>query len=131
MAEILENAENLDNIPLKQNIEIEIVKMEDSLLKSIKELNDNANRHINDFGQIYLRKKELNQELINIDEILEKQDAEFKEINNKLKELGDDIDDKYPQARIDLVAGTITYQPGALTRKQQMQQQLDQAQQPK
>jgi hypothetical protein len=36
------------------------------------------------------------------------------------------LDDKYPQSRLNLQDGTIQYQPGAPTRKQQAEQQAQQ-----
>jgi hypothetical protein len=38
------------------------------------------------------------------------------------------LDEKYPQGRINLQDGTIQYQPGAPTRKQQAEQQAQQQQ---
>jgi orotate phosphoribosyltransferase len=53
----------LDNIPQKQSIEIESVKIEDSVKEKLEQLNQKQNIFINDFGQIYLRKKEIQAEL--------------------------------------------------------------------
>ena len=40
------------------------------------------------------------------------------------------MDDRYPQGRINLQDGTIQYQPGAPTRKQQAEQQANPQAQP-
>ena len=119
----------LDNIPQKQTIEIESVKLDESVIKTITELNQKSNAMVSDFGSIYLRKKEIAEELIKLDSILEDSEAQFKSINAELKEIVDALDDKYPQGRINLQEGMIQYQPGALSRKQLAEQQAKQAQQ--
>jgi len=48
----------LDKIPQKQSIEIELVKLDESVLKSITELNEKAASIIQEFGKIYVRKKD-------------------------------------------------------------------------
>ena len=119
----------LDNIPQKQSIEIEIVKLDEKILQSITDLNQKSANIINEFGQIYLRKREIENELISLNEILEKGEDEFKAANFQLKEIVDALDETYPQGRINLKDGTIQYQPGAPTRKQQAEQQAQQQQQ--
>lgn len=119
----------LDKIPQKQSIEIEIAKLDEDVIKSITELNQITSNLIADFGQIYIRKREIEEELTRLDEILEKTEGEFKSTNLKLKEIAETLDDKYPQGRINLQDGTVQYQPGAPSRKQLAEQQAQQAQQ--
>lgn len=119
----------LDNIPQTQSIEIATAKIEQDVLKSMNELNSKINLLISDFGQIYIRKKEMSEELIRLDDILERAEDEFKAANNQMKEIVDSLDEQYPQGRINLQEGTIQYQPGAPTRKQQEQMQAEQRQQ--
>jgi len=120
----------LDNIPQQQQITIETAKIEAEALKSITDINQKIQNLIIEFGQIHIRKKEVNEELIRMDDFLEKGEDEFKMLNTELREVIDALDDKYPQGRINLQDGTIQYQPGAPTRKQQAQQQQAQQQQP-
>jgi hypothetical protein len=120
----------LDKIPQKQSIEIEIAKLDENVLQSITDLNQKSNNLIADFGQIYIRKREIEEELTRLGEILEKGENDFKSINLELKEILDSLDDKYPQGRINLQEGTVQYQPGAPSRKQLAEQQAQQAQQP-
>ena len=120
----------LDNIPQQQQITIETAKIEAEALKSITDINQKIQNLIIEFGQIHIRKKEVNEELIRMDDFLEKGEDEFKMLNIELREVIDALDDKYPQGRINLQDGTIQYQPGAPTRKQQAQQQQAQQQQP-
>ncbi len=108
----------LDNIPQKQSIEIATVKIDDSTKQKLEQLNQKQNVLIADFGQIYLRKKEITNELANLEVVLEKSEAEFKLIADELKQALEDLDEQYPQMRINLQEGIIQYQPGAPSRKQ-------------
>ena len=120
----------LDNIPQQQQITIETAKIEAEALKSITDINQKIQNLIIEFGQIHIRKKEVNEELIRMDDFLEKGEDEFKMLNTELREVIDALDEKYPQGRINLQDGTIQYQPGAPTRKQQAEQQAQQQQSP-
>ena len=116
----------LDKIPQKTTVEIEMVKLDEEVLKTITDLNQKSANIINEFGQIYIRKEEIQEEMIKLDEFLKSGKDEFKALNLKLKEIVDSLDDKYPQGRINLKDGTIQYQPGAPTRKQLAEQQSQQ-----
>ena len=116
----------LDKIPQKATIEIEVVKLDEDVLKTITDLNQKSANIINEFGQIYIRKEEIQEEMIKLDEFLKSGKEEFKATNLELKQVVDALDDKYPQGRINLKDGTIQYQPGAPTRKQLAEQQLQQ-----
>jgi len=117
----------LDNIPQKQSIEIETAKVDETILATINSLNDKSNQLLLEFGQIYIRKKEIADELVRLDSLLEKGEAEFKNASIELKEVLESLDDKYPAGRLNLQDGTVQYQPGAPTRKQLAEQQAQQA----
>jgi hypothetical protein len=70
-----------------------------------------------------MRKREIQNELTNLDEFLQKGEDELKSTSLELNEILDALDDKYPQGRINLQDGTIQYQPGAPSRKQQAAEQ--------
>lgn len=116
----------LDNIPTQQQITIESAKLDEDTLKNITEMNQRINGFLMDFGSMHIRKKEISEELIRIDEMLEKTEDMFKAANKQMKELMDALDEKYPQGRINLQDGTIQYQPGAPTRKQMEEQRMAQ-----
>ena len=120
----------LDKIPQKQSIEIELVKLDEDVLKCITDLNQKAAAIIQEFGKIYVRKKEIELDLISMDEFLVQGQEELAATNKELRDVIDALDEQYPQGRINLQDGTIQYQPGAPTRKQQAEQQAQQAQQP-
>lgn len=113
----------LDSIPQKQSIEIATAKIDGDTYTQLNELNNRLQGLFLEFGQIYIRKKEIQDEIIRMDDALERGEDEFKMTNEKIKELVDDLDDKFPQGRINMQDGTIQYQPGAPTRKQQAEQQ--------
>ncbi len=115
----------LDNIPQQQQITIETAKIDADLYQSMQDLNQKINALIIEFGQIHIRKKEINEELVRMDDFLEKGEDEFKMLNVQMREIVDSLDEKYPQGRINMQDGTIQYQPGAPTRKQiaEMQKQ--------
>jgi uncharacterized phage infection (PIP) family protein YhgE len=119
----------LDNIPQKQSIEIEIAKLDESILDTINSLNDKSNQLLLEFGQIHIRKQEIADELIRLDSLLEKGETEFKNKSIELKEILESLDDKYPAGRLNLQDGTVQYQPGAPTRKQLAEQQAQQQKQ--
>jgi hypothetical protein len=113
----------LDNIPQKQSIEIATAKIDGDTYTQLNELNNRLQGLFLEFGQIYIRKKEIEEEAIRMDDALERGEDEFKMTNEKIKELVDELDEKFPQGRINMQDGTIQYQPGAPTRKQQAEQQ--------
>lgn len=116
----------LDNIPTQQQITIETAKLEEETLKNITEINQKINNFLMDFGSMHIRKKEISEELVRIEEMLEKTEDMFKAANRQMKELMDAIDEKYPQGRINLQDGSVQYQPGAPTRKQLEEQRMAQ-----
>jgi hypothetical protein len=116
----------LDNIPTQQQITIETAKLDEETLKSITESNQKINNYLMDFGSMHIRKKEISEELIRIDEMLEKTEDMFKASNKQIKDFMDAIDEKYPQGRINLQDGSVQYQPGAPTRKQLEEQRMAQ-----
>lgn len=118
----------LDKIPQTQSVEIAVVKLDEKILNPIMELNQKSNALVNDFGQIHIRKKEITEELVRLDDILEKAEDEFKLTQVQLRELLDELDEMYPQGRLNLQDGTVQYQPGAPTRKELAAQQQQQTQ---
>ncbi len=118
----------LDNVPQQQQITIETAKIDAELYQSMQDLNQKINALIIEFGQIHIRKKEINEELVRMDDFLEKGEDEFKMLNVQMREIVDSLDEKYPQGRINMQDGTIQYQPGAPTRRQLAEQQAQPSQ---
>jgi predicted nuclease with TOPRIM domain len=114
---------NVDSSVKTQSIEIAMAKLPEASIEKITNLNTKLNNLVSSFGQIYIRKREITDEISKLDEILEKSEDEFKSVNLELRDAIDEIDEQYPQGRINLQDGTIQYQPGAPTRKQLEQEQ--------
>jgi DNA repair ATPase RecN len=117
--------DKLDMDNTKTSIELETVQLEESTLESIKELNGKLNNIVNAFGQMYLRRKELHEELEKIEEGFEKAEQDFKSTNAELKEILNDLEREYPRGQVDLQNGTVTYQPSLKT-LQSIEQNLEQ-----
>lgn len=113
---------SLDNIPVKSTVDIETVKIDAETLEKIRSYNAVLGNYVSDFGNIYLRRKDLADELVRLDGMVESLEKEFKEKSKQLNDLLGELDDKYPQGRVNMQDGTVTYQPGAPSRKQLQQQ---------
>ena len=106
----------------KKQIELLTIDLGEDTLNSIKEKNAKINDIVNVFGQIYLRKKELNEELEKLETTLAQAEDDFKETNDSLREELNALDKEYPRGQINLQEGTLTYNPAI---KEQMQQQAN------
>jgi hypothetical protein len=118
----------LDNIPQKQTVELAQIKLDDTTFDKIKELNNKIQSTLLEVGTLYIRKKEMEEELLRIADVLEQHETSVKSTNIQLNDIASDIDDQYPQARINIADGSVQYQPGAPTRKQQQAEQAQQQQ---
>lgn len=114
------------DVPQIQNVEVATAKLDEDVIKQIQELNQKSSLLIQEFGGIYIRKQQIQEEMIRMDEFLEKANNDYKMYQQQLNEIGEQIDEKYPQGRINIQDGTVQYQPGAPTRKQLAEQQANQ-----
>ena len=106
----------------KQQVELLTIELGEDTIGSIKEKNAKINDIVNAFGQIYLRKKELHEELEKLETTLEQAEEDFKESNDDLRELLNSLEKEYPRGQINLQEGTLTYNPAI---KEQMMQQAN------
>jgi len=104
----------------KQQVELLTIELGEDTINSIKEKNAKINDIVNAFGQIYLRRKELNEELEKLETTLEQAEADFKESNDELRQELSALDKEYPRGQINLQDGTLTYNPAV---KAQMAEQ--------
>jgi replication-associated recombination protein RarA len=100
-----------------QKIELVTVELTEDILTPLREGNGEIQNLINAFGQIYLRKKELAEEMDKLEEGLQRAEADFKTKNDELRELVSGLEKEYPRGQIDLKEGTITWNPAV---KEQM-----------
>ena len=106
----------------KKQIELLTVELGEEMLSSIKEKNGKQQDIVQAFGTIYLRRKELHEELEKLDSTLEQAEEDFKSTQEELKGILEGLDKEYPRGQINLQEGTITYNPAI---KEQMQQQAN------
>lgn len=105
-----------------QKIELVTRTLEESVVTPIKEANEEISQLVNVFGQLYLRRKELEDELVKLDEGVEKAEADFKEKNEAIRGLVNELEKEYPRGQINLQEGTITFDPSI---KEKMAQQME------
>jgi predicted nuclease with TOPRIM domain len=115
------------NVPQIQNVEIATAKLDEDVIKQIQELNQKSNALVQEFGAIYIRKKQIEAEIKRMDDFLETAEGEYAGAQQQLNEIAEQIDEKYPQGRINIQEGTVQYQPGAPSRKQLAEQQAQQS----
>ena len=94
-----------------QKIELVTVELTEDILTPLREGNGKIQDLVNAFGQIYLRRKELEEEMVKLEEGLERAEADFKSQNDEMRELVAGLEKEYPRGQIDLREGTITYNP--------------------
>tara|TARA_B110000879_G_scaffold90928_1_gene124825 strand:+ start:207 stop:521 length:315 start_codon:yes stop_codon:yes gene_type:complete len=96
--------------------------LEEGVVTPIKEANEEISQLVNVFGQLYLRRKELEDELVKLDEGVEKAEADFKEKNEAIRGLVNELEKEYPRGQLDLQKGTITFDPSM---KEKMAEQME------
>jgi cell division protein FtsB len=94
-----------------QKIELVTVELTEDILTPLREGNGKIQDLVNAFGQIYLRRKELEEEMDKLHDGLERAEADFKSQNDAMRELVAGLEKEYPRGQIDLREGTITYNP--------------------
>lgn len=105
-----------------QKIELVTRTLEESVVTPIKEANEKVNQLVNVFGQLYLRRKELEDEMVKLEEGLEKAEGDFKTQNDELRGLVGELEKEFPRGQINLQEGTVTFDPAA---KEQMAKQME------
>jgi hypothetical protein len=100
-----------------QKIELVTVELTEDILTPLREGNGKVQELVNAFGQIYLRRKDLEEEMVKLEEGLERAEADFKSQNDEMRKLVAELEKDYPRGQIDLKEGTITWNPAV---KEQM-----------
>tara|TARA_B110000503_G_scaffold20742_1_gene31297 strand:+ start:425 stop:751 length:327 start_codon:yes stop_codon:yes gene_type:complete len=100
-----------------QKIELVTVELTEDILTPLREGNGKVQELVNAFGQIYLRRKDLEEEMVKLEEGLERAEADFKSQNDEMRNLVAELEKDYPRGQIDLKEGTITWNPAV---KEQM-----------
>lgn len=85
-------------------------KLSDDVLESIKNFQSDISSNIFTLGQISYKKRELNKELSNLQELKNKLEEVIDNKSMQLDNLLSDLQKKYKNADIDLEAGTVVYE---------------------
>jgi predicted enzyme involved in methoxymalonyl-ACP biosynthesis len=83
-------------------MENKIEKLEESVVTTIKELNNRKNQLFIEVGQIHLEIRELKN-------ILDKREIQFDATVKELNTILSELEQKYPSGEIDLLEGTVSY----------------------
>lgn len=84
-------------------------QLDQPILDQIRELNNYKNVLTNTFGQIYVRRQELSEEIDKLYELEEESNASFKKTTKELQDILDKLGEKYNRGAVDINSGTITY----------------------
>jgi hypothetical protein len=116
-----------------KQIELVTVTLEEGVVNPIVEKNNTLNQMVSSFGQLYIREKELNEELELLHSDREKLESDFKSENEEMRKMVAVLEKEYPRGQLDLQKGTITYNPAILEqiKNQQSQQEIPAEELPK
>jgi len=84
-------------------------QLDTEIVKQLNELQSNATSLVNTFGQIYIRRKILNEEYENLQKLEKESDASYVETNTEINKILENLKSEYPNGSIDLQTGTVTY----------------------
>lgn len=92
-------------------IELVTIELEEETVAGLRQTNDRLNQLVSSVGSIHIRQRELEDELKNLAETLQKTENEFKDTNKQMRESLSELEEEYPRGQIDLEKGTLTYNP--------------------
>lgn len=84
-------------------------QLDQQILDEIRELNNHRNTLISTFGQIHVRRQELELEFEKLSELEEEANLSFKNTNKQIKSIIDELGEKYDNGSLDINNGTVTY----------------------
>ena len=102
----------------KTTVELVTIKLEDGVITPLREANGRINDIVNAFGQFYLRRKELEEEMTLLETNLVRAEEDFKEANDTMRGLVSALEQDYPRGQIDLAEGVLTYNPAFKAQQQ-------------
>jgi predicted nucleic acid-binding Zn-ribbon protein len=93
----------------KTSIDLITVKLSDEKLNQIRSYNNELNQIMNQIGRAHIRRNELHEELQQLDELIIREEENFKSTNSEMRNELNELDKVYPKGQIDLDRGTVTY----------------------
>ena len=117
----------------KQQIELVTITLDEGVINPIREQNNKLNQMVSTFGQLYIREKELSEELELLHTDREKLEGDFKSENEEMRKMVGALEKEYPRGQLDLQKGSITYNPAVVEqiKNQQSQQEIPASELPK
>jgi hypothetical protein len=109
----------------KQQIELVTLTLDEGVINPIREHNNKLNQMVSSFGQLYIREKELSEELELLQTDREKLEGDFKSENEEMRKMIGALEKDYPRGQLDLQNGTITYNPAIIEQIKNQQSQQD------
>ncbi len=84
-------------------------KLDDSIIKKIKDNQDKAGSIIVEVGQLHFRKKDIEKELEKTKTLISIKESEFESLNSEISKVIDELTEKYPDGELDLNQGGVYY----------------------
>ena len=84
-------------------------QLDSEIVQQLIELQTRRTSLINTFGQVYVRRQELNDEYEKLNELETETNTTYVAINKMVNSVLETLRTQYPNGSIDLQAGTITY----------------------
>lgn len=84
-------------------------KIDDTVLKNLRELVSTKNLFIKTFGQIGVKRRELERQINELDQIELEANNSFKLVDDQIHDISKELKKKYPNGSLNLDTGMITY----------------------
>jgi uncharacterized coiled-coil DUF342 family protein len=84
-------------------------QLDPQVVQQLNELQSRRTSLVNTFGQIYVRRQELNEEHEKLYELETEANASYTNTNKEVNSVLETLRTQYPNGSIDLQAGTISY----------------------
>lgn len=84
------------------------VQIDDSKLEGVRNANQKLSQIVNSLGSAHIRRKELEDELENLDDRVSELEEDFKSTNAELRNEVSNLEKEYPVGELDLGTGTLT-----------------------
>lgn len=84
-------------------------QLDPQVVQQLNELQARRNSLVTTFGQVYVRRQELNEEFEKLYELETEANTAYTNANKEINSILESLRTEYPNGSIDLQAGTITY----------------------
>jgi uncharacterized coiled-coil DUF342 family protein len=84
-------------------------QLDTKVIQQLNELQARRTTLINTFGQIYVRRTEIDKELEKLFELETEATTSYTRVGQDIEDILDKLKKEYPQGTIDLTSGTIEY----------------------